>query len=402
MVIKKSKIKISIIIIFSIALSIIYTNYLFDVEDSIYEIYMGERIIGYMEDEAEAKLLCKGVVEGIKDRVENQNLDIDKITIKGISNDVSTSNKSEIEDKIISCISVESNLTNMIIGGKDYGLIAKVEEGKEVLKKVGDIYIDSINLDRDNILSLDIKSNIVYEKVKTKISDISSIDDIAENIFKDNESKNLVDVSIKYRDKKIVDVDPVVKIVSKDDMYIGEMIKEEGVSGSREVVADITYKNGKKVDEKIREEKSLVEAKDTIIYKGSKSPIDYQVEFLGHPTKGGYITSNFGARWGRHHNGIDISHNIGDPVYAAFDGIVKEASYKYSYGNKILLEHEGSIDTIYAHLDSFNVKVGDSVKKGDFIGRVGNTGNSTGSHLHFELRVNNKPVDPKKYIEELG
>lgn len=116
------------------------------------------------------------------------------------------------------------------------------------------------------------------------------------------------------------------------------------------------------------------------------------------PTRGGYVTSNFGPRWGSTHSGMDIAGEMGDPVYSALDGKVKECRYDGSYGNKILLQHEDGIETIYGHLSKFEVKVGDEIKKGQLIGRVGSTGRSTGPHLHFEVRVNGSPVDPKKYL----
>lgn len=398
----KGKLKILIVMLLSIEVSLISINCIDDKENTLYEIYMDDRVIGYMDDTQSCKSMCESLVIDIKDRLDTSDLDTEGIKFKKIKDGILISNKDEIQEKILSCVNIETNLTNLIISGESYGIIAKADEGKEVLKKVGDIYVDSMKINKDNILSMDIKSNVVYETIKTKVSNISAIDDIAKDIVNKNKTKNIVDVSIKYRETKEVEVEPTAKTVSQDEMYIGELIEEKGSSGSKIVTSDVTYKNGVKIDENIIDEKTLVEAKDTVIYKGSRNPVDYKVAFLTHPTRGGYITSQFGSRWGRNHNGIDISHNTGDPVYAGFDGVVKEASYKYSYGNKILLEHEGKLQTIYAHLSAFDVKVGDVVKKGDLIGRVGNTGNSTGSHLHFELRVDGKPVDPKIYIEELG
>lgn len=399
MIKKKSKVKIGLVILCSLVISIIYVNSMKLNEDSIYEIYMGERVIGYMGEKYDAKIACSDAVDGINSRISESNITTNQITYKKVKNEVAVSDKDELQNKILSCLSTETALTSLVINGENYGFIANEKEGKEVLKKVGDIYIDSIDINKEDIISIDIKSNIQYENVKTEISNISSTDDIAMEIFNDN-NKDIVDVAIKYRETKTVDIAPAIKTISLDDMYIGERKEEEGTPGSKEITEDITYKNGTKIEETVIDEKVLVEAKETVVYIGNKNPIDSEVAFLGHPTRGGYVTSNFGSRWGRNHNGIDISHNTGDPVYATFDGTVKEASYKNSYGNKILLEHEGKLETIYAHLNSFNVKVGDKVKKGDLIGRVGNTGNSTGSHLHFELRVEGKPVDPRKYIEE--
>ena len=84
---------------------------------------------------------------------------------------------------------------------------------------------------------------------------------------------------------------------------------------------------------------------------------------------------------------------------AALDGKVKSTFYERNgYGNVVILEHEGGVETRYAHMSKIGVKTGDTVKKGDIVGEVGSTGRSTGPHLHFEVRVNGSPVDPQKYI----
>ena len=97
----------------------------------------------------------------------------------------------------------------------------------------------------------------------------------------------------------------------------------------------------------------------------------------------------------------DIAKNLGESVNAALDGKVISAGYNNGgYGNLIVIEHQNNMKTYYAHLNEIYVNVGDMVKKDDIIGAVGSTGNSTGPHLHFELRVDNKPVDPIKYIKQ--
>ncbi|MFW6389054.1 MAG: peptidoglycan DD-metalloendopeptidase family protein [Marinilabiliaceae bacterium] len=98
------------------------------------------------------------------------------------------------------------------------------------------------------------------------------------------------------------------------------------------------------------------------------------------------------------HEGMDFSAPIGTEIYATGDGVVKRAKKSHGgYGNHIEVDHDFGYTTIYAHMHEFNVKQGDSVKRGDVIGTVGNTGKSTGPHLHYEVRVKNRPVDPAHY-----
>lgn len=112
----------------------------------------------------------------------------------------------------------------------------------------------------------------------------------------------------------------------------------------------------------------------------------------------GTVTSGFGQRWGRLHAGIDIAAPTGTPVRAAQTGIVIFAGSQGGYGNLILVAHGNGIVTAYAHLSSFGTGSGATVSQGQTIGAVGSTGNSTGPHLHFEVRVNGSPVNPMGYL----
>lgn len=118
----------------------------------------------------------------------------------------------------------------------------------------------------------------------------------------------------------------------------------------------------------------------------------------------GWITSGFGTRISpmtgkrEFHPGLDIAQTIGTEIIAPADGVVKYAGTRTGWGKTILVEHEYGIMTRYAHLDSIKVSIYQRVKKGDIIGRVGNTGYSIGPHLHYEIRVYGTPVDPMNYI----
>lgn len=100
----------------------------------------------------------------------------------------------------------------------------------------------------------------------------------------------------------------------------------------------------------------------------------------------------------RLHAGIDIDGNSGDVIFSAGDGVVIEASYDANYGYYIIIEHSDKLKTLYGHLSSIEAKKGDTVVKGEKIGKMGSSGRSTGSHLHFQVMLNNQPVSPLKYI----
>ena len=161
----------------------------------------------------------------------------------------------------------------------------------------------------------------------------------------------------------------------------------------------VSCKSEEEMNTAVLSQNIVKENEERVAVKETKKSVNSILMSLSNPTKGGYITSVFGERWGRLHKGIDISGNIGDPVMASFDGVVKSRFYeKDGYGNIIILKYSNGLETRYAHMNSFKVKEGDRVKKGDIIGSVGNTGRSTGPHLHFELRINGSPVDPEGYI----
>ena len=122
------------------------------------------------------------------------------------------------------------------------------------------------------------------------------------------------------------------------------------------------------------------------------------LESYHYPYKG-RITSRYGPRKGRSHQGIDIGLKTGDPVYATFDGKVRFSKYSGDYGNLVIIRHNNGLETYYAHLSQRDVEVGDWVVAGQQIGLGGSTGRSTGPHLHFEVRYKGQSFDPERIID---
>lgn len=118
---------------------------------------------------------------------------------------------------------------------------------------------------------------------------------------------------------------------------------------------------------------------------------------LAHPR----MSSPFGRRWGRNHEGIDLAAPTGTPVFAADDGAVIYADNVLSgYGNMVIVEHSGGLLTAYAHNSVLIVQRGDRVRRGQLIARVGQSGRATSPHLHFEVRVGEVPQDPMSFLPE--
>ena len=115
----------------------------------------------------------------------------------------------------------------------------------------------------------------------------------------------------------------------------------------------------------------------------------------------GSLSSNFGPRNGSYHDGIDIAAPEGTPVYAARDGRVIYSDQIPGYGNIVIVEHAGSLSSVYAHNDKNEVSPGDFVRQGEQIARVGSTGRTTGPNLHFEIRSRNVARNPLFYLPAL-
>jgi murein DD-endopeptidase MepM/ murein hydrolase activator NlpD len=142
---------------------------------------------------------------------------------------------------------------------------------------------------------------------------------------------------------------------------------------------------------------SLREMNDTILLKLRDS-----MDCSFHPPAIGDVTSGFGYRsWGRRpkfHYGIDVRMEVGDPVYSIFDGVVRVAKRSSDYGYVVVVRHYNGLETLYAHFDQLLAYSGKPVRSGEIIGLSGNTGRSTGPHLHFEVRFKGEKIDPSKVI----
>lgn len=173
-----------------------------------------------------------------------------------------------------------------------------------------------------------------------------------------------------------------------------EVVKERGVAGKRQVTVTIKRNNGAVVDRQVIDAKILSEPQKQIVRRGTKVAPDRGTGSFRWPLVG-TITSKYGYRWREFHDGVDIAAPTGTPIAVADSGTITFAGWKGKLGKAIVVDHGGgNLVTVYGHLSAFNVEVGDAVEKGDTIGYVGNTGRSTGSHLHFEIRKSGKSLNP--------
>ena len=187
---------------------------------------------------------------------------------------------------------------------------------------------------------------------------------------------------------------------TSEEMYQGiRKIQKEGTDGIKFVDELVTYINGIEIQRDILHESVLKSPISQVELVGTKeAPPSVGTGTLTMPTSGS-LSSRFGSRWGRKHEGIDLSAGVGTPIYAADNGKVIYAQYNNGgYGYMVQIDHGNGLKTYYAHCNELLVNEGDIVAKGDLIAKVGNTGRSTGAHLHFEVRQNDVPIDPFDYM----
>ena len=137
-------------------------------------------------------------------------------------------------------------------------------------------------------------------------------------------------------------------------------------------------------------------------HRATELPDSFRIDLRGYhmPTPSRVVTSNYGRRWGRMHKGIDVKVYIGDTIRAAFDGKIRVANYEAAgYGNYVVIRHHNGLETIYGHMSKRLVNENQNVKAGDPIGLGGNTGRSTGSHLHFETRLCGVAINPTTFFD---
>jgi murein DD-endopeptidase MepM/ murein hydrolase activator NlpD len=215
-----------------------------------------------------------------------------------------------------------------------------------------------------------------------------------------------------YLDVKVILQSTVEEVIhfdtnSKTDPSLSQYTKKvtkEGVDGLKEVIYIYEYVNGVEKSNLITSETVLIESISAEVTIGSK-PLTVRSSGTSFGVTTGRLSSDFG--WRIHpisgirsfHDGIDIANQVGTAVNSYADGTVTKTAWTDSYGNYIIIDHGGGLETYYIHLSGIEVSVGDNVSTGQLIGQMGKTGSATGSHLQFEVRLNGSPQNPWDYLK---
>ncbi|MEC0235657.1 M23 family metallopeptidase [Paenibacillus kribbensis] len=191
-------------------------------------------------------------------------------------------------------------------------------------------------------------------------------------------------------------IEPEVEIRQSDELKAGvTKVVRPGQAGLKEMDYRLTKENGEVVQEEWLGQKVLQPSVTEVVLRGTKVMGEGSGQFAW-PTAGAIMTSSFGGRWGRMHEGVDLVGN--HTIQASDDGVVTFAGQQNGYGNVIIIDHRNGYQTVYGHLNSIGVRVGQVVQQGEAIGIMGSTGRSTGTHVHFEIRKNNTAQNPMTYL----
>lgn len=348
-------------------------TYMGDLKVKAIGIYVDGKKIGAVQDRKTAEKALKDVAD--KYTKEGDNIEVEsvrfleKVDIKTANTDLEDLH-SEEEMVDLLCTSGEKETVHKVVAGDTLHSIAKKY----------DVWEDQLLADNKGINSkkLELGSNIIVKQQAPVLTY-----EVVEKITYDKVIEH------KVEEQKSADI------------YEGMTeTQQAGSDGFSEITARVTLQNGKKVEEEDLVTTVKEEPVTEVVLVGTKErpPTVGSGKYIW-PLKDSFTkTSGFGSRWGRQHKGIDLAVSVGTTVYAADGGTVVEAQYSGSYGNVVMIDHQNGQETRYAHNSKLLVKKGDKVYQGQPIAKSGNTGRSTGPHVHFEIRFNGEPRNPLNYL----
>lgn len=287
--------------------------------------------------------------------------------------------------------------------GQQVALVESEEDAREVVKKVAQRYKN------EETVKIEIEEKTSAREMELQNGDqkpqIMTVEEAAAAIAE--KEKLTVRTTEVTCEKEDIDFEEVEE--KTDKLFTGQTeLKTKGQKGAKLVTKRITLENGQPVKTDILEEEILTEPQAQVVLTGTKENQEQRPAAsrgtargtgkLAAPVSALNVTSGFGPRWGRTHLGVDLGMPTGSSIVAADSGSVIFAGYSGSYGNLVKLDHGNGLVTYYAHCSAIGVKQGQAVEKGEEIAKVGSTGNSTGPHLHFEVRVNGESTDPMNYL----
>lgn len=396
--VKRGKIILVIAILFISTIS----TYAASNVTAAYEYSYNGQALGIVE---EPKYVYEAVEETEKDLSAqigaNIKLDSDNdIKIKTVI----TNRKTEVEDEkdvvdtLESFEDLKTSGSVIQINGKQEVFLDSQENARLVLEKVRDNY-EGLGDNEEEYIQEKYNGASFEEDVQIEEHEVNP-EEILTTASALDEIEPLLNVITKRNVSFEEEYGPKIIYDDTDNLYKGQEIEtKQGKSGNRTVNADIIERNGKQIERKDRSYTVNEEQVTREVMRGTKEqPAKIGKGFYLMPMEG-RKSSGFGERWGKLHKGIDIATPEGTAVLAADAGkVVQAGDFSNGYGKMLTIDHGHGRTTVYAHNSKLLVKPGNLVYRGQQIAESGNTGKSTGPHLHFETQFNGVPKDPDKYL----
>ncbi|HHY42823.1 MAG TPA: peptidoglycan DD-metalloendopeptidase family protein [Thermoanaerobacterales bacterium] len=439
--------KLKTIAISGLCLFIVLAAVMFVYSRSVLEVSVNGQTIGYVKNHEKFLEIKKGLKARFKDKLSADVQFVQEIKATPVR---AFGHKLDLEDDIIE--KLEKTLTCKLkavainIDGKEVAMVKDKATAEKVLDQVKQHYIsqtpgeliklevaekvklveryvyakDIISaeaavdlilkggvetrtyevVEGDSLWTISRRENIPLEELIKANPQLKSEHELAiGDIINLTEVKPLLNVSILKKVTYEESIPFETETIKDNSMWTWDQkVKQEGQKGVKEVTAEVLFANGIKVSEQVIGEKVIKEPVKRIVAKGTKAEVAFRGNGRFAWPVVGTITSPYGYRGREFHSGIDIAQSKGAPVRASNSGTVTFAGWRGGYGNLVIINHGGGIETYYAHNSAITVSVGQKVEKGQQIAKVGSTGRSTGNHVHFEIRINGSPVNPLNYL----
>ncbi len=347
-------------------------TYLSEVDAKAYAIVVEGKPIAILDNKNRAE----GVLSAVKDRYTKKDSNVKYESVK-FAEAVSIE---KIEVKIKD-IQAEDDVVDYMMTGATEKRIHTVQNGETFNQIAKDYGLKPAELEASNPGVKPDKLQIGQEITLTRICPVLT-------------------VQTRETATYIADIDYDIDYEETSTLYKGEKtVKISGIPGEKKVVAEIIRENGIEVHRKEISTELIKEPRTQVVLKGTKNP----PPLIGsgtyvYPTRG-TLSSRFGIRWGRMHSGIDIAAPSGSKICASDGGKVVFAGWDGSLGYCVRIDHGSNRITVYGHCSKILVSKGDKVYQGQHIANVGNTGRSTGPHVHFEVRINGVAKNPLNYLK---
>lgn len=347
--------------------------YMTDIETEAYAVYDGDKVVAIVKDQNDADALLLQTKEDLSTPDKGMEL-----VSAEFDNELSVRPVNVLLGSVQSNVAAQEQMTN----GGEMNTFHIIEEGETVETLAGDFGVEVFE--------------IYDEENKEPVTEVEQGDRVCIRSHVDPLSVKMVE---KGKLKEIIEYKTIKK--ETDEYYKGDSyLEQEGRDGIQIFEGVITKVGGTEVDRKETAEPEIIrKKKDKIILVGTaERPKTAATGTFIVPLDHYVVTSEWGGRWGRMHEGMDLAAPTGTPIHASDGGKIIKANYWSGHGLCVEIDHGNGVITRYSHCSSVLVSIGDLVYQGQHIANVGNTGHSFGSHCHFEVRVNGSSQNPRNYI----